>query len=123
MTGFDAALAQAASLMMERDPKLVEIVVLSLKVSLLSVIFASAIGLPAGALVAVARFPGRSTSIVILNALMGLPSVVVGLVVYLLLSRAGPVKYAGICRKGSLASVPADHSGSTRADQYARLCR
>ncbi len=96
MTGFDAALGQAASLVVSGDPKLVEIVVLSLKVSLLSVVFASAIGLPAGALVAVARFPGRSTLIVVLNALMGLPSVVVGLVVYLLLSRAGPLGELGI---------------------------
>ena len=94
--GFDAAIGQAGSLITSGDPKLVEIVVLSLKVSLLSVIFASAIGLPAGALIAVARFPGRSTVIVILNALMGLPSVVVGLVVYLLLSRAGPLGSFGI---------------------------
>jgi len=96
MTGFDAALGQAASLVVSGDTKLVEIVVLSLKVSLLSVVFASAIGFPVGALVAVARFPGRNSVIVVLNALMGLPSVVVGLVVYLLLSRAGPLGELGI---------------------------
>jgi tungstate transport system permease protein len=96
MIDFGAAAAQAASLVFSGDPKLLEIVVLSLNVSLLSVVFASLIGFPAGALVAVARFPGRSTVIVVLNALMGLPSVVVGLVVYLLLSRAGPLGRFGI---------------------------
>src|SRR5262249_19737389 len=69
--------------------KLVDIVLLSLRVSLAAVVLASAIGLPVGALVAVTHFPGRKSLIVVLNALMGLPSVVVGLTVYLLLSRAG----------------------------------
>src|SRR5215471_6852447 len=96
MTDFGAAAAQATSLVLSGNAKLFEIVVLSLKVSLLSVVFASLIGLPAGALIAVARFPGRSSVIVILNALMGLPSVVVGLVVYLLLSRSGPLGSLGI---------------------------
>jgi tungstate transport system permease protein len=96
MIDFDAAAGQAASLVLSGDAKLMEIVILSLKVSLLSVVFASLIGLPAGALIAVARFPGRSTVVVILNALMGLPSVVVGLLVYLLLSRAGPLGPLGI---------------------------
>jgi len=96
MIDLGAAAAQAASLVFSGDAKLLEIVILSLKVSLLSVVFASLIGLPAGALIAVARFPGRSTVIVVLNALMGLPSVVVGLVVYLLLSRAGPLGPLGI---------------------------
>jgi len=96
MIDFDAALVHATSLIVSGDPKLVEIVLLSLKVSLLSVVFASLIGFPVGALIAVARFPGRSTMIVVLNALMGLPSVVVGLVVYLLLSRAGPLGQWGI---------------------------
>src|SRR5262252_9613817 len=96
MTDFGAAAAQATSLVLSGNAKLFEIVLLSLKVSLLSVVFASLIGLPAGALIAVARFPGRSTVIVVLNALMGLPSVVVGLVVYLLLSRAGPLGAFGI---------------------------
>src|SRR5215831_20989305 len=96
MIDFSAAAAQAVSLVLSGNEKLVEIVLLSLKVSLLSVVFASLIGFPAGALVAVARFPGRRTLIVVLNALMGLPSVVVGLVVYLLLSRAGPLGSFGI---------------------------
>ena len=96
MIDFSAAAAQAASLVLSGNEKLFAIVILSLKVSLLSVVFASLIGLPAGALVAVARFPGRRTLIVVLNALMGLPSVVVGLVVYLLLSRAGPLGEWGI---------------------------
>jgi tungstate transport system permease protein len=78
------------------DAKLVEIVALSLKVSLSAVLFAVLLGLPLGAAVAVARFPGRRAVIVLLNALMGLPPVVVGLVVYLMLSRAGPLGEMGL---------------------------
>jgi tungstate transport system permease protein len=96
MSDFGAAATQAAGLIASGDAKLVDIVMLSLRVSLASVVLASLIGLPAGALVAVARFAGRKPLIIILNALMGLPSVVVGLVVYLLLSRAGPLGSWGI---------------------------
>ena len=78
------------------DPDLWRIVVLSLEVSLASAVLACALGLPLGALVAVRRFPGRHAAIVTLNALLGLPSVVVGLVVYLLLSRSGPLGTFGI---------------------------
>lgn len=78
------------------DPKLSEIVLLSLQVSLTAVAIASVIGLPLGAAMAVNRFTGRRALIVVLNALMGLPPVVVGLVVYLLLSRAGPLGELGI---------------------------
>ena len=78
------------------DPRLGDIVALSLQVSLTAVAIASVIGLPLGALIAVSRFPGRRTTIVVLNALMGLPPVVVGLMVYLLLSRAGPLGTLGL---------------------------
>jgi tungstate transport system permease protein len=78
------------------DPGLWHIVVLSLEVSLAAAILACAIGLPLGAAVAIGRFPGRRATIVTLNALLGLPSVVVGLVVYLLLSRAGPLGSLGM---------------------------
>jgi tungstate transport system permease protein len=78
------------------DVRLWEIVALSLQVSLSAVVLATLIGLPLGAAVAVGRFPGRQTLIVLLNALMGLPPVVVGLVVYLLLSRAGPLGSLGL---------------------------
>jgi tungstate transport system permease protein len=78
------------------DAALVEIVVLSLQVSITAVLISSALGLPLGAAIAVGRFPGRKTLIVILNAMMGLPPVVVGLVVYLFLSRAGPLGELGI---------------------------
>lgn len=78
------------------DARLWEIVVLSLEVSLAAVGFASLAGLPLGAAVAVWRFPGRRALIVLLNALMGLPPVVVGLAVYLLLSRAGPLGSLGL---------------------------
>lgn len=78
------------------DPRLVEIVVLSLEVSLSAVLIASVVGLPLGAALAVSRFPGRRAVIVLTNALMGLPPVVVGLLVYLLLSRAGPLGEFGL---------------------------
>ena len=81
---------------MSLDAELTSIVGLSLQVSLTAVVFATALGLPLGALLAVERFPGRRSVIVLLNALMGLPPVVVGLVVYLLLSRAGPLGSLGI---------------------------
>ena len=87
---------QALQLITSADPKLIEIVVLSLKVSLTAVAIACAIGLPLGATIAVGRFPGRHPVIVLLNALMGLPPVVVGLLVYLLLSRAGPLGAMGL---------------------------
>src|SRR3990167_4829674 len=79
-----------------QQPRLWEIVVLSLQVSLSAVGFAALVGLPLGAAIAVGRFPGRSAVIVLLNALMGLPPVVVGLAVYLLLSRAGPLGSLGL---------------------------
>lgn len=78
------------------DPRLVDIVALSLRVSLTAVVIGGAIGLPLGAVIAVNQFPGRRTVIVVLNGLMGLPSVVVGLAIYLLLSRAGPLGSLGI---------------------------
>ena len=90
------AFAQAYHLIVALDPHLTGIVALSLKVSLTAVAVAAIVGLPLGAVLAVERFHGRQTLIVLLNALMGLPPVVVGLVVYLLLSRAGPLGSFGI---------------------------
>ena len=96
MTDFLASLALAVRLIGGADPELRHIVTLSLEVSLAAAAIACAIGLPLGAWVAVRRFPGRRAVIVVLNALLGLPSVVVGLIVYLLLSRAGPLGSLGI---------------------------
>jgi tungstate transport system permease protein len=90
------ALITALALLVGLDSKLVEIVLLSLRVSLSAVAIAAILGLPLGAAIAVGRFPGRQTVIVVLNALMGLPPVVVGLLVYLLLSRAGPLGPLGV---------------------------
>jgi tungstate transport system permease protein len=90
------ALLTAWQLVATADSELVEIVARSLRVSLLAVICATAIGLPLGALLAVTRFPGRKVFIVLVNALMGLPPVVVGLLVYLLLSRSGPFGSLGL---------------------------
>lgn len=81
----------ALSLLLNLDASLFQIVALSLQVSLLAVLIAAVLGFPLGAAVALWRFPGRGGVIVILNALMGLPPVVAGLMVYLLLSRAGPL--------------------------------
>lgn len=82
---------EAGRLLLSADSALLEIVGLSLRVTLTAVVLACAIGLPLGALLAVARFPGRLGIIVVTNTLMGLPPVVVGLFLYLLLSRAGPM--------------------------------
>ena len=78
------------------DATLFAIVRLSLVISLSAVVIASVIGLPLGALLALTHFPGRGVAIVVLNAFMGLPPVVVGLAVYLLLSRSGPLGSFGI---------------------------
>ena len=75
---------------------LYETVMLSLQVSLSSVFFASLIGLPLAAVIATTRFTGKRFIVIILNTLMGLPPVVVGLLIYLLLSRAGPLGSLGI---------------------------
>ncbi|MBP6817779.1 MAG: ABC transporter permease [Ferrovibrio sp.] len=82
-------------MMLRLDPELVQIVGLSLRVSLTAVLLGSIIGLPLGALLALTRFPGRNACIVVLNACMGLPPVVVGLIVYLILSRSGPLGMLG----------------------------
>ena len=78
------------------DPRLLQIIGLSLQVSLAAVALATLIGLPVGAVIALTRFPGRAVVVALLNGLMGLPPVVVGLVVYLLLSRAGPLGTFGL---------------------------
>jgi tungstate transport system permease protein len=96
MTDFASAFGLAFELIAGADPDLWSIVWLSLKVSLASTLFAGALGLPLGAWIAIARFPGRPAAIVLLNAALGVPTVVVGLVVYLLLSRAGPLGEMGI---------------------------
>jgi len=90
------SLRATVALIASGDPALLGIVLLSLKVSLTAVACATLLGLPLGAALAVGRFPGRRAIIVLLNALMGLPPVVVGLVVYLLLSRAGPLGELGL---------------------------
>ncbi len=96
MQDFGAAFGEAFRLVAAFDPDLFEIIALSLRVSLLAVFIAAAVGLPLGATLAVARFPGRGGAVVFFNALMGLPPVVVGLVVYLLFSRAGPLGALGL---------------------------
>ncbi len=89
-------LKAAAELVFTLDPYLIEISLRSLAITLAAVAIASAIGLPLGALLAVRRFRGRQGAVVLLNGLMGLPPVVVGLFVYLLLSRSGPLGVLGL---------------------------
>ena len=90
------AFRSALTLIVQLDPGLIEIVLLSIRVSMTGVVGAALIGLPLGAAVALVHFPGRRSVAVVLNALMGLPPVVVGLVVYLLLSRSGPFGVFGL---------------------------
>jgi tungstate transport system permease protein len=96
MEDFWSAFAQGARLVASADSELAAIVGLSLSVSLSAVTLATLIGLPLGAFIAIVRFPGRHAAIIALNAFMGLPPVVVGLVVYLLLSRSGPLGPLGL---------------------------
>jgi tungstate transport system permease protein len=96
MSDLHSAIVKAFALTSSLDESLLSIVWLSVKVSGLSVVIASAIALPLGAWLALARFRGRGLVIATLNGLMGLPPVVVGLLVYLLLSRAGPLGSMGL---------------------------
>ena len=91
MQDFGAAFGEAFGLLFGFDPALMEIIGLSLRVSLTAVLISALIGLPLGAFLGVGRFPGRGAVLVLLNSLMGLPPVVVGLLVYLSLSNAGPL--------------------------------
>lgn len=91
MQDFGEAFGLAFQLVLEADADLLEIIALSLRVSLTALAVACLLGLPLGATIAMGRFRGRTASIVLLNALMGLPPVVVGLLIYLLLSNAGPL--------------------------------
>ena len=96
MDDFARSVGTAFSLIGQADPELIDIVALSLRVSLTASIVALLIGAPIGAWLAIARFPGKQTMIVLTNALLGLPPVVVGLALYLLLSRSGPLGSAGL---------------------------
>jgi len=96
MQDFSTAFSLAFSLIFNADADLIEIIGLSLSVSFSAVFFAVVVGFPLGAVTAVVRFPGRQVLAVILNALMGLPPVVVGLLVYLVISRAGPLGWLNL---------------------------
>jgi tungstate transport system permease protein len=88
--------ASALEMVLTGDAKLYAIVGLSLYISLSAVALAAIVGFPLGAFLALVHFPGRAFIVVVVNALMGLPPVVVGLAVYLLLSRSGPLGFLGI---------------------------
>lgn len=96
MNDFARSIVAAFTLIGEADPELLGIVALSVRVSLTASIVAILLGAPFGALLAITRFRGRQVVIVLTNALLGLPPVVVGLALYLLLSRSGPLGTAGL---------------------------
>jgi tungstate transport system permease protein len=96
MNDFAKSIVAAFTLIGAADPELLGIVALSVRVSLTASIVALLIGAPFGALLAITRFRGRQVIIVLTNALLGLPPVVVGLALYLLLSRSGPLGAAGL---------------------------
>jgi tungstate transport system permease protein len=96
MNDFTQAIASAVALIVRGDPELLNIVTLSLRVSLTASLIALLIGAPFGAFLAVSRFRGRQVMIVLTNAFLGLPPVVAGLAIFMLLSRAGPLGSAGL---------------------------
>lgn len=93
---FSDSFSTALALLLHADEQLFSIVGLSLRVSFIAVLLSAVFALPLGAMLAVARFPGSRTLTVMINGFMGLPAVVVGLAVYLLLSRAGPLGSFGL---------------------------
>jgi tungstate transport system permease protein len=96
MSDFARAFSAVITLLAGFDPELIAIVGLSLRVSLTASLIAMAVGAPLGGALAVCRFPGQKAVIVLANALLGLPPVVAGLAIYLLLSRSGPLGFAGL---------------------------
>jgi len=90
------SISTALRLLITADADLMEIILLSVEVSLMALAASCLIGLPIGTFLAIQRFPGRAAAISILNSLMGLPPVVVGLIVYLHLSRSGPLGWLGL---------------------------
>lgn len=90
------AFTEAFTLIVSVNPELLEILWLSIQVSLTALFFSIALGLPIGTSLAISEFPGKKACVTILNSLMGLPPVVVGLLVYLLLSRSGPLGVLGL---------------------------
>jgi tungstate transport system permease protein len=96
MQDFIQALLAATALIGDLDPEVVGIVALSLRVSLSASVIAMVIGVPLAGVLAISRFWGRQAVVVLVNALLGLPPVVVGLAIYLLLTRSGPLGFAGL---------------------------
>ncbi len=96
MQDISEAFGLAWMLVVSGDPDLIEIVLLSLYVSIVATLLACVVGIPAGSALAITRFPGRKACLIVVNALMGLPPVVVGLIVYLYLSRSGPLGFLGL---------------------------
>lgn len=96
MQNISAAFSEALAMILSADPEFLEIVFLSLRMTFTAVLIACIIGMPIGAMLAVFRFPGRGLLTILVNAMMGMPPVVLGLIVYLMLSRSGPLGALGL---------------------------
>src|SRR5260370_741392 len=118
MGDLGGAFASAAHMILARDPALLGIVLLSLRISLTAVLCAALIGLPLGGALAVARFPGRGAVVVVLDAMMGFPPVVAGLLIYPLLSRAWPRRVAPRPRAGHGVGRGAGGAGGDPAREW-----
>ena len=95
MPAFQESLVTAATLVLQAEPRLLQTIALSLQVSGTASLIGAVVGLTLGAALAVSRFPGQRAVVALLNTLLAMPSVVVGLLVYLLLSRQGPLGEIG----------------------------
>lgn len=96
MQNISAAFSEALAMILSADPEFLEIIFLSLRMTFTAVLIACIIGMPIGAMLAVFRFPGRGLLTILVNAMMGMPPVVLGLIVYLMLSRSGPLGALGL---------------------------
>jgi len=96
MQDIGESFAAAFALLVGFDPELMGIILVSLRVSLTATMIAMLVGAPLGGMLAIGRFPGRQVLVVVANALLGLPPVVVGLALYLILTRSGPLGFAGL---------------------------
>ena len=108
---------QAFQLILHLNPELIGIIILSLKVSGLALLIATVIGIPLGGFLGLRRFPGHGLAVSSINTFMGLPPVVVGLFVYLLLSRRGPLGALGLLYTSSRHDHRADHPCPAHRDR------
>jgi len=122
MTTFSQVFSEVGTLLSGPDPDLLEIVWLSLQVSLTATLLACLIGLPLGAILGIRDFTGKSLVTILINTLMGMPPVVLGLIVYLMLSRAGPMGFLVLPIVTALTRQLIEDSWSDYNDTMTSLC-